>query len=72
LDADILDDVDGAVPRTLEAWARVQKLDDSFPDLLQKVENNALMNNLWIQALPGRTPTIIPTVPQYARQTQVE
>ncbi len=59
LDDDILDDVDGTVPRTLEAWTRAQKLDDSFPDLLKKVENGALMNDLWIQALPGRTPTII-------------
>ncbi len=59
LHEDILDEVDGTVPRTLEAWTRAQQLDEAFPDLLQKVENNALMNDLWIQALPGRTPTII-------------
>jgi transposase InsO family protein len=59
MDNDILDEVDGTLPRTLEAWVRAQGLDEAFPDLVQEVENSALMNGLWIQALPGRTPTII-------------
>jgi hypothetical protein len=59
LDNDTLDEVEGAVPRTLEAWVRAQRLDEGFPDLLQKVEDKACQNELWIQALPGRTPTIV-------------
>ena len=59
MDNDILDEVDGTLPRTLEAWVRAQSLDEAFPDLVQGVENSALMNGLWIQASPGRTPTIL-------------
>jgi hypothetical protein len=59
MDDDVLDEVEGTLPRTLEAWVRVQGLDEAFPDLVKDVENSALMNGLWIQALPGRTPTII-------------
>jgi hypothetical protein len=59
LDDDVLDEVEGTVPRTLEAWVRAQKLDTSFEDLLKTMEDCALRNELWIQASPGRTPTIV-------------
>jgi hypothetical protein len=59
LATDVLDEVEGTVPRTLEAWVRAQKLDAGFDDLLKTVEDCALRNELWIQALPGRTPTIV-------------
>jgi hypothetical protein len=49
------------VPRTIEAWARARKLDDSFGDFAANVEDTALRDELWIQAPPGRTPTIIVT-----------
>ncbi len=47
------DDVEGTVPRTLEAWARAQKLDASFDDLLQTVEDKTLRHELWIQPPPA-------------------
>ncbi len=54
-----LDDIEGTLPRTLEAWVRAQQRDDGFPDLLATMEDTALMNGLWIQASPGTTPTIV-------------
>jgi hypothetical protein len=59
LDDETLDEVEGTVPRTLEAWVRAQGLDEGFVDLLERVEDKALQNGLWIQALPSRAPTII-------------
>jgi hypothetical protein len=59
LEEDDLSEVEGTVPRTIEAWARAQKLDDTFDLLVRTIEDAALKDELWIQALPGRTPTII-------------
>jgi transposase InsO family protein len=59
LDDDALDEVEGTVPRTLEAWVRAQKLDAGFDEMVRTMEDCALRNELWIQALPGRTPTIV-------------
>ncbi len=45
-------------PRGLGAYPRGTE-DGSFEDLLKTVEDNAIKNELWIQAAPGWTPTII-------------
>jgi hypothetical protein len=63
---DDLDDVEGTVPRTLEAWMRAQKLDLAFDEFVQTVDNSALRHGLWIRAPPDRTPTII--VPMHCRE----
>ncbi len=34
---DDLDDVEGTIPRTLEAWVRAQKMDSEFDDFVQTV-----------------------------------
>ncbi len=47
------------MPRTIEAWVRAQKMDDTFGDFAATVEDAALRDELWIQAPPSRTPTII-------------
>jgi hypothetical protein len=54
-----LDEVEGTVPRTLEAWVRAQKLDLEFDEVLKFVGDRALRWELWIQATPGQAPTII-------------
>jgi transposase InsO family protein len=59
LQEDDLGEVEGTVPRTIEAWVRAQKLEDTFDLLARTVEDAGLKDELWIQALPGRTPTII-------------
>jgi hypothetical protein len=59
LEEDDLSEVEGTVPRTLEAWSRAQKMDAEFDELLKSVDDAALKDELWLQALPGRTPTII-------------
>jgi hypothetical protein len=43
----------------MEAWVRAQQLDPSFDEFFQTVEDAARKVDLWIQAFPGRTPTII-------------
>jgi hypothetical protein len=57
--ADELDDVEGAVPRTLEAWIRAQQADDGFPAMLEQIEDKAIKQELWIRAPADSTPTII-------------
>jgi transposase InsO family protein len=57
-DAD-LDEIEGTLPRTLEAWVRAQQRDDGFAALLASMVDTALMNGLWIKASAGTTPTII-------------
>jgi hypothetical protein len=59
LEEDDLSEVEGTVPRTIEAWSRAHKIDADFDELLKSVEDAALKDELWIQALPGRTPTMI-------------
>jgi hypothetical protein len=49
LDDDVLDEVEGTVPRTLEAWVRAQKLDAGFDEMIKTMEDCALRNELWIQ-----------------------
>ncbi len=57
-DAD-LDEIEGTLPRTLEAWVRAQQRDDGFAALLASMVDTALLNGLWIKASAGTTPTII-------------
>jgi hypothetical protein len=57
--ADDLDDVDGAVPRTLKAWVRAQQADEDFPAMLEAIEDKALKQELWIRAPTDTTPTTI-------------
>jgi hypothetical protein len=56
---DDLEHVEGAVPRTLEAWIHAQKLDEDFPAMLEQIEHKALKNDLWILSPPESTPSII-------------
>jgi hypothetical protein len=56
------EDVEGALPRTLEAWVQAQKEDPDFDDCLKEVENKARRQELWINAPAQHCPTII--VPQ--------
>ncbi len=59
LDESDLEEVEGTVPRTLEAWGRAQSLDPTFPEMVQAIEDKALKDELWIHAPPGRTPTVV-------------
>ena len=54
-----LEEAEGTVPRTLEAWIRAQIADPEFPELLEQVEANAQRQDLWINASPDQSPTII-------------
>jgi hypothetical protein len=56
---DALEIVEGAVPRTLEAWAHAKQSDDDSPALLEGIESRARREDLWIRALPNQNPTII-------------
>jgi hypothetical protein len=51
--------VEGAVPRTLEAWIHAQNADDDFPALLEMIDDKAQRNELWISAPPDSNPIII-------------
>jgi transposase InsO family protein len=66
---DDLEHVEGAVPRTLEAWIHAQQMDEDFPDMLESVEHKAMQNDLWIIAPPDTTPSII--VPLTCRELLV-
>jgi len=57
--SDDLEDVEGDVPRTLEAWIRAQQADEDFPAMLEEIEDKAFKNDLWIRAPPDSTPSII-------------
>jgi hypothetical protein len=54
-----LDDVEGTVPRTLEAWVEAQQSCPDFADMLEQMEMRSLRNDLWIHAPPTSFPTII-------------
>ena len=54
-----LEDAEGTVPRTLEAWMRAQQEDPDFPTLLESMEHKAQKQSLWINAPPNQPPTII-------------
>jgi transposase InsO family protein len=56
---DELDLVEGAVPRTLEAWAQAQEADAGFPAMLETIEEKAQRQGLWILAAANANPTII-------------
>ena len=64
-----VEDVEGALPRTLEAWIRAQQEDDAFPEMLEGIEDKALKEELWINAPTNSTPTII--VPPTCQQLLV-
>jgi hypothetical protein len=53
------EDVEGALPRTLEAWIAAQWADSTFVDLLDTIDEKALKNDLWIHAPALQTPSII-------------
>ncbi len=57
--SDDLEDVEGDVPRTLEAWIRAQQADEDFPAMLEEIEGKAFKNDLWIRSPPDSTPSII-------------
>jgi hypothetical protein len=54
-----LEEAEGTVPRTLEAWIRAQIADPEFPELLEKVKARAQRQDLWINAPPAQSPTIV-------------
>jgi hypothetical protein len=56
---DELDLVEGAVPRTLEAWAHAQEADEGFSAMLETIEDKAQRQGLWIHAAANANPTII-------------
>jgi hypothetical protein len=56
---DELDLVEGAVPRTLEAWAHAQQADESFHGILEAIDDKAQRQGLWIHAKANANPTII-------------
>jgi len=63
------EDVEGTLPRTLEAWVQAQKEDPDFHDCLEEVENKAQRQELWINAPAQHCPTII--VPRTCRELLV-
>jgi hypothetical protein len=60
------EDVEGALPRTLEAWIKAQKEDPDFDDCLVEIEDKAQRQELWIYAPAQQCPTII--VPRTCRE----
>jgi transposase InsO family protein len=66
---DSLEHVEGAVPRTIEAWIHAQQLDEDFPAMLEGLEHKALKNELWILCPPDSTPLIL--VPLTCRELLV-
>jgi hypothetical protein len=66
---DVSDDIDGALPRTIEAWIGAQKADTNFEALLDTIDNKAVRDGLWIHAPPLQTPTII--VPQTCQEALI-
>jgi hypothetical protein len=54
-----LEVVEGAVPRTLEAWVHAQQKDETFESLLHEIDDKAIRQDLWIHAPPNEHPTII-------------
>jgi transposase InsO family protein len=70
MNEDDLIEVEGTVPRTIEAWVRAQKMDSTFRDFVATVEDAALRDELWIQAPPiSHAPTII--VPEFYQELLV-
>ncbi len=58
-DEELDDEVEGTLPRTMEAWVRAQKRDLEFDELLKFVPDRAVRFDLWIKAAPEETPSII-------------
>jgi hypothetical protein len=58
-DDDAADEVEGTLPRTLEAWIRAQERDDQFEVTLQDIADKACRQGLWIHAPSGQNPRII-------------
>jgi hypothetical protein len=65
-DDDAADEVEGTLPRTLEAWIRAQERDDQFQVMLQDIADKACRQGLWIHAPSGQNPRII--VPWMCRE----
>ncbi len=53
------DEVEGTLPRTLEAWIHAQTNDPDLPALLESIKHKVLRQDLWIHAAPNASPTII-------------
>ncbi len=58
-DMDTADEVEGTLPRTLEAWIRAQKRDTQFEALLDTIADKACRQQLWIYAPANDHPRII-------------
>jgi transposase InsO family protein len=57
--ADEVDEAEGTLPRTLEAWIRAQERDEDFQEMLEGMQDKARKEELWINAPDGQSPTII-------------
>ncbi len=53
------EDVEGTVPRTIEAWVQAQQSCPDFVDLREGMDMTAVRHDLWIHAPPEPPPTII-------------
>jgi hypothetical protein len=63
------EDVEGSLPRTLEAWIEAQKEDPDFEDCLAEIVDKTQRQGLWINAPAQQSPTII--VPRTCRDLLV-
>ncbi len=51
-----MEEVEGDVLRTLEAWIRAQQADEDFSAMLEEIEHKALKWDMWIYAPPTLRP----------------
>jgi transposase InsO family protein len=58
-DEDVADEVDEALPRTLEAWIAAQGREPEFDAFLETIEDRACRQRLWICAPDNASPKII-------------
>ncbi len=68
-DFDAADEVEGTLPRTLEACTRTQETDPAFASLLDAIEDKACRHQLWISAPAEGNPRII--VPPSCQELRV-
>jgi hypothetical protein len=57
--AETPDEVEGSVPRTLEAWVQAQQGCSELETMLDMIDMKAIRQDLWIHAPPDSSPTII-------------
>jgi hypothetical protein len=68
-DENVADEIEGALPQTLEAWIQAQTDSQDFAALLATIEDKACRQQLWIYAPADASPRII--VPASCREALI-